>query len=130
VWHNPTLTCYFSTPVAVGEHIYLVTGTPPKKPLQIFGEAVLRCVEAKTGKELWKGPKVGTFHASLIRTADNKLLLLEEPGDLVLVEPDAKGYKELARAKICGSTWSHAALSDGRLYVRDGKELVCVELPK
>jgi hypothetical protein len=34
----------------------------------------------------------------------------------------------LPTAKVCGQTWAHPALSDGRLYVRDGKELVCVEL--
>jgi outer membrane protein assembly factor BamB len=125
-WHNAALTCYFSTPVLVGEQLYFVTGS--HKPPQILGETVLRCVELKTGKQLWQGPRVGTFHASLMRTGDNKLLLLEEGGNLVLVEPDPKGYKELARSKICGSTWSHAAISEGRLYVRDAKELVCVEL--
>ena len=27
-WKNPTLTCYFSTPVPVGkDHLYLVTGS-------------------------------------------------------------------------------------------------------
>jgi outer membrane protein assembly factor BamB len=130
LWQNPKLTCYFSTPVLVGENLYLVTSTPPKKPLQVFGEAVLRCVEVNSGKELWQGPKVGTFHASLLRTADNKLLMLEEEGDLVLLEPNTKGYKELCRSKICNKTWSHPAVSDGCLFVRDGKELVCVELPQ
>ncbi len=128
VWYKKQLTCYFSTPVVVGEHLFMAAGTPAKKPLQLVGDTVLRCVEAKTGVELWQGPKVGTFHASLLRTADNKLLLLEEKGDLVLVEPDPKGYKELARSKVCGETWSHAAISDGRLYIRDAKELVCVQL--
>ena len=40
----------------------------------------------------------------------------------------AKQYRELARAKICGETWAHPALANGRLYVRDKKEVVCVEL--
>src|SRR5262249_55425822 len=129
LWFNPKLPCYFSTPVAVGEHVYMVNGTPPKKPGQLVGDAVIRCVDAKTGDVLWQGPKVGTYHASLIRTGDDKLLLLEEGGDLVLVEPNTKSFKELARSKICGSTWSHAAISAGRLYIRDAKELICVELP-
>jgi outer membrane protein assembly factor BamB len=127
VWKNG-LTCYFATPVPVGaEHVYLVTGNNPlafnKKP-----EAVLRCIETGTGKELWKRPNVGKFHASLLRTGDNKLLLLEEAGDLVLVDPSPKEYRELARAKVCGQTWAHPALANGRLYVRDNKELICLQL--
>jgi outer membrane protein assembly factor BamB len=130
LWFNQKLACYFSTPVAVGDQLYMVNGLPGKKPGEFFGSAILRCVDAKNGNPLWEGPKVGTFHASLIRTGDNKLLLLEEGGDLVLVEPNAKAFKEVARSKICGSTWSHAAISAGRLYIRDAKELICVELPQ
>jgi outer membrane protein assembly factor BamB len=35
----------------------------------------------------------------------------------------------LARSKVCGPTWAHPALSDGRVYLRDDKELICVEVP-
>ena len=28
------------------------------------------------------------------------------------------------------SAWSHPVLANGRLYVRDNKELICLELPK
>jgi outer membrane protein assembly factor BamB len=121
VWKNPTLTCYFATPVPVGkEHVYLVTGTAPPA---LAVSATLRCIEAKTGKELWQKPKVGKYHASLLRTGDDKLLMLEDGGDLVLVEPDSKEYRELARSKVCGETWAHPALADGRLYLRDGDKL-------
>jgi outer membrane protein assembly factor BamB len=125
-WQKPELNCYFSTPVAVGkQHLYVVTGT---KPPALVTKATLRCIEAATGKELWNRDKVGTYHASLLRTGDDKLLLVEEPGNLVLLQPDPKEYRELARSKICGNTWAHLALADGRLYIRDGKELVCVDL--
>ena len=93
-------------------------------------EATLHCVDMKTGKKLWSKPKVGEYHASLLRTGDNKLLLLEEAGELVLLDPDVKQYHELARAKVCGHTWAHAALANGRLYLRDDKDVICVELPK
>jgi outer membrane protein assembly factor BamB len=123
-WKNSALTCYFSTPVAVGkEHLYMVTGTIIPPP-----SATLRCVDAKTGKELWSKSKVGKYHAALIRTGDDKLLMLDDAGNLVLLEPNAKEYKELARSKVAGETWAHPALSDGKLYVRDAKELICLQL--
>jgi outer membrane protein assembly factor BamB len=123
-WMKPELNCYFSTPVAVGkDHLFVVTGT---RPPALTSKATLRCVETATGKELWNRDRVGTYHASLLRTGDGKVLLLEEAGDLVLLAPDVEKYHELARSKICGKTWAHPALANGRLYVRDEKELVCV----
>jgi len=125
-WKKAALTCYFSTPVPVGdEHIYLVTGT---LGLPGTASATLRCIEAKTGKQLWEKAKIGEYHAALLRTADNKLLMLDDTGNLILLDPDPKEYRELARSKVCGKTWAHPALSDGRLYVRDGKELICLQL--
>jgi outer membrane protein assembly factor BamB len=126
IWKNEALTCYFATPVAVGpDYFYVVTGT---KPPALASQATLHCIETKTGKELWSKPKVGKYHASLLRTGDQKLLMLEEAGNLVLVDPNPNEYRELARSKICGETWAHPALANGRLYLRDGKELVCLEL--
>jgi outer membrane protein assembly factor BamB len=124
VWSN-SLNCYFSTPVAIGnDTLYMVTGDLFSK------KAVLRCVDAKTGKELWKRLNVGTYHATPLRTGDGKLLLVEEKGDLVLIDANRKEYSELSRSKICGNTWAHPALANGRLYIRDAKNLICVELPK
>jgi outer membrane protein assembly factor BamB len=127
-WMNKELTSYFSTPVPVGkEHIYIVTGTTPglfAKP-----SADLHCIEAKTGRELWKKAKIGTYHASLMRTGDDKLLLLTDRGELALLDPNPKDYRELARSKVSGpQTWAHPALSDGRLYIRDKAELICLQM--
>jgi outer membrane protein assembly factor BamB len=126
VWGNG-LNCYFATPVAVGKDtLYMVTGSLISK------KAVLRCVDAGNGKELWnrENNPVGTYHATLVRTGDDKLLVVEEKGSLVLVDADRKGYRELSRSKICGNTWAHPAVSDSRLFIRDGGSLICVELPK
>src|SRR5207248_7442404 len=63
-WKNAQLTCYFSTPVADGKgHLFLVTGVASLTSPQV----TLRCVEAATGKELWNKPKVGKYHAALLR---------------------------------------------------------------
>jgi outer membrane protein assembly factor BamB len=126
VWKNDTLTCYFSTPVSVGnDYVYLITGT---KPPAIKSEATLHCIEAKTGKDLWQKAKIGQYHASLLRTGNDKLLLLDDAGQLALVDPNPKQYRELARTPVCRPTWAHPALADGRLYVRDEKELICFQL--
>jgi outer membrane protein assembly factor BamB len=123
-WKNAKLTCSFSTPVVVGkDQIYLVTSvTSPEVT------STLRCVDLKTGKELWNQPKVGKHHAGLLRTGDNKLLMLTEDGTLKLLQANRKAYRELAKAKVCGPTFVAPALAGGRLYVRDGDEVVCLKL--
>jgi outer membrane protein assembly factor BamB len=122
-WKNPALTCYISTPAVVGDRAFLVTGTIIPPP-----SATLRCVELKTGKVLWSRPDTGRYHAALVRTAEDRLLMLDDDGGLALLDPSPAEYKELARSKICGPTWAHPALVDGRLYVRDNKALLCLQV--
>lgn len=127
VWENKALTCYFSTPVVVGDHMYMANGSALSKSPNI----ALRCVEVKTGKMVWEKKNVGKYHAAILRcgpAGKEKLLMLDDTGSLTLFEPDPKGFQELAKSKVCGSTWAHPALADGRLYLRDEKELLCIEL--
>jgi outer membrane protein assembly factor BamB len=127
VWKNPKLTCYFSTPVIVGEYLYMVNGAATLTNPTI----TLRCVEAKTGKVAWEKTGVGRFHAAITRcgpAGKEKLLMLDDNGFLSLLEPDPKGYKELARSKVCGQTWAHPALVGDQLFLRDDNELVCLPL--
>jgi outer membrane protein assembly factor BamB len=125
-WKAPQLCCYFSTPVPVETHLYMVTGAlalPPNKP-----KVNLQCVETATGKVVWTHGPIGTYHAALTRTANGQLLLLDDKGTLTLVAPDAAGFKSLATAKVCGNTWAHPALADNLFIVRDEKELIAVKL--
>jgi outer membrane protein assembly factor BamB len=124
VWRQPELTCYFSTPVAVGtQSLYMVTGVIGLQPT-----ITLRCVDVATGKTRWSKTRVGKYHAALLRTANDLLLMLDDTGHLTLIQPDNERYKELARSKVCSETWAHPALSNGKLVIRDNNELICLEL--
>jgi outer membrane protein assembly factor BamB len=122
-WQNQEARSYFSSGVAGDGLLFLATNVVEGLP-----STAITCLDAKTGKELWKKEKVGYYHAGLIRTGDGKLLVLNDAGLLTLLDVDAKGAKEVARAKVCGGTLITPALSDGRLYARDGKELICLRL--
>jgi len=121
-WKNPSLTCYFATPVVANGMLYAVTGQLARSPV-----ATLQCVDPTTGKSKWKKPSVGQYHATVYNTKD-KLLMLEEMGDLVLFDASPEEYKELARAKLCGHTWAHPAYAQGMIFARDDRELVVVKL--
>jgi outer membrane protein assembly factor BamB len=123
VWHGENiLSCHYNTPVLVQGHLYGIDGR------QEGGQATLRCVEWDTGKVKWT--KEGFGCAGLIH-ADGLLIACPENGDVVLIEPDPAGYKEMARAAVLQSpVRALPALADGRLYVRDGKKLVALEVGK
>jgi outer membrane protein assembly factor BamB len=128
VWQNPDLTCYFSTPLAAGpDLLYMVTGKIPGL-LQKPPGATLHALDVKTRKPLWSHANIGQYHAALVRTGNGKLLMLDDFGNLGLLEPSPKEYKELCKTKVCGPTWAHPALAHGKVYVRDDKELLCIQL--
>ena len=65
----------------------------------------------------------------MLRTSNGKLVLLDDSGNLKLLEADPKGYRELTKAaKVCGGTFTNPALAGGLLYVRDDKEVICLKL--
>lgn len=127
LWRNDKLSCYFSTPVVVGEFVYMVNAAGPLLKPTI----VLRCVELKTGRVRWEQKLTARYHAAAVRcgpAGQERLLLLDDTGNLSLVQPDPDAYRELARAKVCGETWAHPAVVDGKVYLRDEKRLLCVPL--
>jgi outer membrane protein assembly factor BamB len=90
--------------------------------------AKLRCVELMTGKIQWTDDRPGCGSMIL---AEGNLIILNEHGQLVLVEASPDSYKEKARAQVLAAPCrSPIALADGLLYARDSKKLVCWNLKK
>lgn len=87
----------------------------------------LTCIEAKTGKRMWQKIRFGKGNMIL---ADEKLLISTMKGELVIVKADSTKFEELGRQKIIGQTRQAPALSDGRVYLRDQYEIVCIDLSK
>jgi len=54
--------------------------------------------------------------------------VLTEDGNLILLEANPAQYKELGRVQVCGNTWSHPAFVSGKVFVRDGRSLQCIDL--
>jgi outer membrane protein assembly factor BamB len=124
LWSSPQLNCYFSTPVAgPPDTLFMLNGK-----LSINPTITLRAVDAPTGKVLWQKESVGKYHAALVRGADGNVLMLDDGGFLSVFAGERGAFKELCRAQVCGATWAHPALADGRVYLRDENELICVAL--
>jgi outer membrane protein assembly factor BamB len=95
-----------------------------------FDHNIFACIDLETGKRNWKKGRYGNGQVLLLPDAD-QLLVLTETGDVVLVRTDPKKLDELARVDkvLTDKTWNHPVLVNNRLYVRNGEEAVCLELP-
>jgi outer membrane protein assembly factor BamB len=94
----------------------------------IYGldEAILACVDAKTGELKWKGGRYGYGQLLL---AGAYLVVLTEQGEIVLVRATPEGHQELARfSAIEGKTWNIPAIDNGLLLVRNANEMACYRL--
>ncbi|HZN34982.1 MAG TPA: PQQ-binding-like beta-propeller repeat protein [Pirellulaceae bacterium] len=87
----------------------------------------LTCVDVATGKRAWQQTRFGK--GNLI-AADGKLFISTMKGELVVVRATPKAYEEIGRLAILGSTRQAPALAGGRLYLRDDKEIVCLDVRK
>lgn len=123
LWVNKPLTINLSSPVLMDGHFYSYGPIRTKDFV---------CVDATTGELKWTQSGFGigkdqTDYASAIATGKNVLILTYD-GQLVLMAANPEKYTELGRVQVCGKTWSHPALADGKLYVRDARELQCLDL--
>jgi outer membrane protein assembly factor BamB len=114
LWEGRQMRNHFNASVAVDGLLYG------------FDTSTLRCIDARTGERRWA--KRGLGKGSLI-FADGMLIVLSERGKLVLVEATPDGYRELAADSVLkGRCWTQPSLWDGRLYLRNHSELVCLDL--
>jgi outer membrane protein assembly factor BamB len=121
IWSSDkAISSQYNTPVRVGAFLY---GTHGRSDV---GTAQMRCVEWASGAVKWSAAKFGV---AAVIAVDGGVLALTEGGDLVRFDASPDGYKERARAAILKKpTRAAPALADGRLFARDGKQLVCVSL--
>ena len=119
-WKNDKIKITLATPVLVNGHLYGL-GTGGNKTEFI-------CVDFKTGEVKWSQPGFSDY-AAVIATGD-KLLVQDMAGTLMLLKASPEKFEELGRMQVCGNTWSHPAIADGKIYQRDKKQLFALEIGK
>ena len=95
-----------------------------------FDGSVFVCVNLENGKKKWGERGYGNGQVLLLADQD-VLLILSETGEAALVEANPAAYKELGRFQaIDGKTWNHPVVAHGMLFVRNGAEAACYQLPQ
>ena len=95
----------------------------------------LSCFELATGKKLWYDdnrmtPKGRNPQATMVWLNDeDRAIVLNSDGELILTRFTPDGYHEDARTKIIGRTWAHPGYAGNCVYARSDTEIVCVLLP-
>ncbi len=91
----------------------------------------LACFDLEGRTNRWTTTRVGSGnpgYASLIKVG-GQLLVLTEPGELVVLRPDPSAPVEVARFQALGGTsWNHPAFSGGRIYARSNIEMVVLDV--
>ena len=126
-----------STPVRIDDYIYGVDS---------YGE--LRCLDAGNGDRIWEDlsavrkARWSTIH--FVRhpvSANNRVWMFNEHGELLITELTPQGLNIISRAKLIeptrdqlnrrgGVTWAHPAFAYKHVFARNDKELVCANLAK
>ena len=81
------------------------------------------------GKVMWKTGRRPLFDKGGFILVDGLFLSVDgHRGWLYLIEPSPEGFKEISKAKILDTQtcWGPLALSDGKLIIRDQKQMKCV----
>ncbi|HEV8002537.1 MAG TPA: PQQ-binding-like beta-propeller repeat protein [Planctomycetaceae bacterium] len=118
-----------STPVLDGDYVYTAKSS---------GEFV--CLEAATGKEVWKTDKVTGLRrgaSAQITPNGDSAFVYNDRGELIRARLVASGYQELSRTALIEPTfpffgakyaWAPPAFANEHLFVRNDRELLCVSL--
>jgi outer membrane protein assembly factor BamB len=126
-----TLSTTMTTPIFKGDYVYGICG---------FGE--LRCLDAKTGKQLWTQMDVVEKKKAFCGTAfiipnGQRYFIWNDQGDLILADLTPEKYVEFGRVHLLepvheargrNVVWSHPAFAQKCMFARNFKEIICVEL--
>jgi outer membrane protein assembly factor BamB len=110
-----TVEAYMSSPVIVDGKIYLHLRN------QRF-----TCIDPETGETLWTTKPFGKYWSMAVN--GKQLLVLDERGELLLVEANPAEYRQIASRQVSdASTWAHIGISGRQVFVRELNALTVYE---
>ncbi len=109
-WNNEKLEGFMSSPLAIDGKIYL-HGRDKR----------LHCLDPAQRKVLWSTKNKFGEYWSMVANR-NRVLALDQDGDLILFDADPSGFKLVDRLQVSErSTWAHIAVCGSEIYIRDLK---------
>ena len=88
----------------------------------------ITCIDIKTGEKIWSE----TIGFNSLTLADEKLIILNEKGKLIIATATDTGYEELATAQVLPKDircWAAPILANGKIYCRNTSgDMVCINV--
>lgn len=120
VWATARVRVHFGNAVRLGSRVYASNGD--------MGAAPFAAIDVATGAMVWRDRSVS--RATLIG-AGNRLVILDEDGNLALATPGDNGLEVHAKVPLLTErAWTVPTLSGTTLYVRDRKQIMALDLGK
>jgi outer membrane protein assembly factor BamB len=120
VWASKPVRIHFGNAVRIGPRIYASNGD--------FGSAPFAAIEVATGDMAWRDRSV--TRSTLIAAGD-RLVILDEDGNLAVATPGDAGLTVHAKAQILGErAWTAPTLSGTVLFVRDRHRVMALDLSR
>jgi len=117
---HSVLRAEWQTPVQTDGHMFGLDNIGSAGPV-----TNLVCVNIDSGEQTWIQKRFGKSNLTL---ADGKLFISTMSGELVIVRATPDGFQELDRATVLGMTRQAPVIANGHLYLRDDKEVVCIDI--
>jgi outer membrane protein assembly factor BamB len=102
-----------SSPVLVGDWLFMVDAA-----------GVAACLEAKTGKELWK-ERIGNGFSASPLFAGGRIYFFDEAGQTTVIEA-APEHKKIGVNRLDDGFMASPAVSGNSLYLRTKKAMYCI----
>jgi outer membrane protein assembly factor BamB len=140
---KPTATLLWPEPRAVSRKVLSSTSMPLIQGDCVYsekGNGALVCMEARTGKQLWKsaGLTAAKGGAALHLTPNgDSVWILTDQGNLIRARLSPEGCQELSRTHLLDPTyvfgdrkvlWSPPAFANRHIFARSEQELICASL--
>jgi outer membrane protein assembly factor BamB len=128
-WDRTALACLHASPVLVGDHVYALHHYGLEKAT--CGQ--VRCINVADGEMKWAEGSVtklkGFAQATLtLNAATGVWYVTNDRGELITAKMTPEGFQELSRAQLTGTTWSHPAYAQRRIFARSETTLLCAAL--
>jgi outer membrane protein assembly factor BamB len=118
LWSVTRGTPYVPSPILYGDKIYFTQ----------MNNAILSCVEAKTGRALIEGerlPELGSLYASPVGAAE-RIYFVDREGTTLVIRRGSK-LEVLATNRIDDRVDASPAISGRQLFLRGSRHLYCLE---
>ena len=114
-WKSRRQAAYVPSPVYHAGHFY-----------SVLDDGMLCCFNAKSGDTVWEQRLSGRFRSSLVLAA-GKIYATNDKGVTTVFHATPQGFESVAVNDLGEFCYTTPAIAEGRIYLRTGKNLYCIE---